>query len=180
MKRSWEMVPLLAVLVLASGCSVIDQSKITGGGTLNSAGGAQKAVVTVSGDTCGNVPKGRLTYDDRTAVDFEGVGGVSIRATVVKAGLCLGPPDPNNPEFLECNCPLSPALVADYVSTNPRAPGSGKAYACFLAYRDQTQLGSDQHAVYLQDLRLVGGPFDQYVNKGTMDGNIQIHACQAK
>jgi len=134
----------------------------------------------VNADTCTGTPKGRVTYVDRTAVDFEKVGGVSFRADVVKAGLCAGPPDPNNPAFIECNCPASPAVVADYTSTNPAAPGSGKLYACFNPIKDNTKQGSDKHVVQVQEVRLVGGPFDSYINKGTMDGNIQTLACKSQ
>ncbi len=182
MKRATGMLALLASTLLAAGCSVVGlPTRMTGGGTLPSAGGAQKAVVTVNADTCASAPKGRITYADRSAVDFEKVGGVLFRADVVKAGLCAGPPpDPNNifgPP--ECNCPLSPALVADYTSTNPAAPGSGKLYACFTAIKDDTKQGSDKHIVRVDEVRLVGGPFDTYLNKGIMDGNIQQHACTA-
>ena len=165
------------LLALLSGCTVLGPAKFTGGGTMPSAGGAQKAVLTVNGDTCGSEPKGRITYDDRSSVDFESVGGVSLRADVLKAGLCLGI-DPNNPTFQECTCPAWPAMVADYTSTNPAAPGSGKLYACFMASRDQTLHGSDKHIVRVQEVRLVGGPFDKYINTGILDGNIQTHACK--
>ena len=179
MKHATRTLSLLALLTLITGCAVEGNVKYTGGGTMPSAGGTQKAVLTVNGDTCGSIPKGRITYQDSSSIDFGNVGGVSLRADVVKAGLCTGiPDDPNNPALQDCSCPLAPAIVANYTSTNPAAPGSGKLYACFLAYRDDTKTGSDKHVVQLRDFRLVGGPFDRYKNIGTMDGNIQTHTCQ--
>lgn len=182
MKRAIKALLVLASMVVAAGCSV-DPSipvNLRGGGTLPSAGGDQKAVVTVVVDTCVGGPRGRITYADRSAVDFEKVGGVAFRAEVVKAGYCLGPPDPNNLFVAECNCPLSPAMVADYTSTNPAAPGSGRLHACFTSVRDDTKAGSDKHVVRVDEVRLVGGPFDNYVNKGIMDGNVQDLGCKSQ
>jgi hypothetical protein len=177
MKRAIRTLPLLAWMALA-GCTVLGPIKLTGGGSLPSAGGLQKAVVTLIADTCASLPRGRITYADPTSVEFEKVGGVSFRADVVKAGFCIGDPDPSNPEFIECNCPLSPALVGDYTSTNTTAPGSGKLYACFSPIKDDTKQGSDKHIVMVDEVRLVGGPFNNYINKGVMEGNIQTHACK--
>ena len=179
MKSLW----LLAIsLALLSACSVEGPAKINGGGTMPSAGGAQKAVATVNADTCGTTPKGRVTYADRSAVDFEKVGGVSLRADIVKAGVCAGPSldptDPLNVDAKECNCPMSPSVVATYTSTNPSAPGTGKLVACFLGVRDQTKEGSDKHVVSVQEIRLEGGPYDKYLNKGVLDGNVQIFTCK--
>ncbi|WP_280155835.1 hypothetical protein [Piscinibacter sp. XHJ-5] len=178
MRLPTRTLPVLAFAALAAGCSVEGTTRLTGGGTLPSAGGAQSAVVTVNADTCASSPKGRVTYADRSSVEFEKVGGVSFRADVVKAGMCAGAP-PNGLFSFECNCPLSPAVVADYTSTNPAAPGSGKLYACFTAIKDDTKQGSDKHVVRVDELRLVGGPFDNYINKGIMDGNVQTQACKS-
>jgi hypothetical protein len=180
MQCAARTLPLLLLIAMGTGCTIVQPTKFTGGGTMPSSGGAQKAVMTVNADTCADTPKGRFTYADRSAVDFESVGGVSIRAAIAKAGLCMGVPedDPENPALWECNCPLSPALMADYTSANPAAPGSGKLYACFAPIRDDTKQGTDKHVVLVQEVRMVGGPFDGYINKGVMDGNIQQHLCR--
>lgn len=184
MKRHALACGLMAGVLLLSGCVVDGNAKYTGGGTLNSAGGDGKAQFTINADTCsGNEnARGRVTYADRTAIDFEDVGGVNVVATVAKAGVCAqGGSGSLDPDESECICEGWPAAVGTYVSKNPAAPGEGVFRACFLSTRTYTGdlAGLDPNVILINDVSFVGGPFDGYQNHGTMSGNVQSHACNA-
>lgn len=183
MKTSIRFGLLAMATLFASGCVVEGNAKYTGGGTLNSAGGSGKALVTVNADTCAgneNV-RGRITYSDRSAIEFEGVGGVNAVATVTKAGVCAmgGDGASLDPDDSECICEGWPAAIGTYVSKNPAAPGEGVFRACFLQTRGYAgDLGGlDSNVVLINDVSFVGGPYDGYQNHGTMSGNVQSHAC---
>lgn len=184
MKKSILFGLLAASCLLASGCVVEGNAKYTGGGTLNSAGGAGKALLTINGDTCaGNEnARGRITYSDRTAIDFEDVGGVDVVATVEKAGICTRGSGSTDPDASECICEGWPSAFGTYVSKNPAAPGEGVFRACFISTRNYAgELGGlDSNVVLINDLSMVGGPFDGYQNHGTMGGNVQTHACKTE
>ncbi|AWV05764.1 hypothetical protein [Marilutibacter maris] len=183
MRQQYRLLGLCAALVLGtSACTVDGNAKYTGGGTLNSAGGTGKAVITINADTCGGNEnaKGRVKYADRTAIDFEAVGGVAATATIAKAGVCgMGDSGSLDPDESECICEGWPAAVGTYVSTNPAAPGEGVFRACFLSTRENDVGGVDPNVVLVNDISFVGGPYDGYFNHGTMSGNIKTHACEA-
>jgi hypothetical protein len=186
MKRQALACGLMVGALLLSGCVVEGNAKYTGGGTFDSAGGTGKAQFTINADTCsGNEnARGRVTYSDRTAIDFEGVGGVDVVATVAKAGVCAQGGDSSSldPDDSECICEGWPAAVGSYVSKNPAAPGEGVFRACFLSTRTYAgDLGGlDPNVILINDVSLVGGPYDGYFNHGTMSGNVQTHACASE
>jgi hypothetical protein len=183
MRHQYQLLGLCAALLLGtSACTVEGNAKYTGGGTLNSAGGAGKAVLNINADTCdGNEnARGRINYADSTAVDFEDVGGVKLTATVAKAGVCAsGSSGSLDPDDSECICEGWPAALGTYVSTNPAVPGEGIFRACFLSTREYDVSGADPNVVLVNDISFVGGPYDGYFNHGTMSGNIKTHACAA-
>lgn len=181
MKRSFLLPASLALVLLASGCSIDGQMKYTGGGTMNSSGGTGKALLNVNADTCDTEPKGRIKYSDSTAIDFVGQGGVSLDATIRKAGICNATQqislDPGDPDFVDCDCHGWPAVNADYTSTNPKLPGSGRLVTCFYnAKADGMQ--SNESEMYVQQVTLKTGPYAGYKNAGTLRGNITQAACK--
>ena len=183
MTQTYRLLALAGMLALgATACTVEGNAKYTGGGTLNSAGGAGKAVLNINADTCGgedNV-RGRVKYADSTAIDFEDVGGVKLTATVEKAGQCVaGSVGSDDPDDSECLCDGWPAAVGTYVSDNPSAPGEGIFRSCFLSTRGMDVGGVDKNVVLVNDISLVGGPYDGYFNHGTMSGNVRTHECNA-
>lgn len=182
MQQQVRILGAVVASLLAVGCTVQGNAKYTGGGSLNSAGGDGKAIFTVNADTCAgndNV-RGRVKYADSTAIDFEAVGGVKLTAQVQKAGVCgLDLEGSFDPDDSECICEGWPAVVGTYVSDNPAAPGEGKFRACFASTREYEIGGVDQNVVLVNDVSLVGGPYDGYFNHGTMSGNIKTHACAA-
>jgi hypothetical protein len=183
MKRSLLLPASLAIVLLASGCTIEGQMKYTGGGTMNSSGGTGKANLTVNADTCGISPKGRIKYQDNTAIDFLDKGGVSLDATILKAGICTqtgilseDPEDPYSGQT-ECTCPGWPAVKADYTSTNPKLPGSGRLLTCFYNFRNQGEQ-SNESEMYVRQVTLTTGPYAGYTNAGTLSGNIHQASCR--
>jgi hypothetical protein len=183
MQQQVRALGVVIASLLAVGCTVQGNAKYTGGGSLNSAGGEGKAIFTVNADTCaGNEnARGRVKYADRSAIDFENVGGVKLTAQIQKAGICAQDADESSldPDDSECICEGWPAVVGTYVSDNPAAAGEGKFRACFASTREYEIGGADQNVVLVNDISLVGGPYDGYFNHGTMSGNIKTHACPA-
>lgn len=182
MNRSIYKPALLALSILvASGCTVEGNMKYTGGGTLNSAGGDGKAVLTVNADTCdGNEnAKGQIKLSDSTAMDFLSVGGVALNATILKAGICSQTmiSGEGADGTLECECDGWPAVKADYTSTNPAAPGTGRLIACFYNAKEQGAQSSESE-MYVHSIKLKTGPYDGYINTGMMSGNITTHECK--
>ncbi|QDH68717.1 hypothetical protein [Marilutibacter alkalisoli] len=184
MKQQYRLLGLCMALALGtSACTVEGNAKYTGGGTLPSAGGTGKAVLNINADTCdGNEnARGRIKYADRTAIDFENVGGVKLTAELLKAGICstdndMSSLDPNDSECIEEGWP---SVYGAYTSTNPAAPGSGKFRASFYSQRDGALGGLDKNVVLIKDISLVDGPYHGYFNHGVMNGNVQTHACAA-
>jgi hypothetical protein len=182
MKRFIALSASLTCVLLASGCSysIDGQMKYTGGGTMNSSGGTGKANLNVNADTCGDEPKGRIKYSDSTAIDFLNNGGVSLDATILKSGICSATgeisSDPAD-QILECDCPGWPAVKADYTSTNPKLPGTGRLLACFYnAKSDGSQ--SFESEMLVQQVTLKTGPYAGYKNSGTLSGNITQASCK--
>lgn len=186
--------PLQGVLILAvigslSAC-VAEPARYTGGGTINSLGGTGRAQISFNADGCDpkNV-KGNLHYSDKTAIEYQATGGVSFKAKITNAGMCTkeftGRPivlpddfggDPGcHKAANECRGGQAFALF-DYTSTNPRVPGAGKGIIC-------TQMagpgaGAGRHAI-VAPIRVKSGPYEGYVNTGSLIGNAVPHACGA-
>jgi len=199
--KSLQGVLILAAIGVLSGCQV-EPGRYTGGGTINSLGGAGRAQISFNADGCDteNV-KGNLHYSDKTAIEYQTIGGVSFRGKVTAAGLCTakdtgrphvpgdwgGDPGCNsqyatldenlqeNPLDAECN-PGQVAVLFDYTSSNPNAPGAGTGLLC--AATAGAGAGGSLHAFVLPII-LKTGPYMGYINGGSLIGNAMPHACDA-
>jgi len=188
LSRSVRGVLLVGVTASLLSACVVEPGKYTGGGTINSLGGAGRAQVAFTADSCNpDKIKGNLIYNDKTAIEYQNVGGVSFRGNVVKAGVCGSDVDLLTPAT-DSGCfdqsqvggprqckPGQFAILFDYTSTSPGAPGSGRALAC-----SQTAgpgAGGDLHATIFP-ITVLTGPFQGYINDGTLVGNAQYQACK--
>ncbi|WP_223669804.1 hypothetical protein [Kangiella shandongensis] len=162
----------IAILVV-SGCELTGEGKFTGGGHMNSAGGDKNAVFTFNVKKCdGMDATGKVNYQDQSAIDFEDIGGVKLKAEVTDFGLCTM--DLSNPDLaFECSCLDQYEAQFTYESSNPGAPGSGTGYACFV----DTGEGKGNFHGAITAFSLSDGPFDGYLNHGTLNGNVQDHGC---
>lgn len=193
LSRSVRGVLLVGATVgLLSAC-VMEPGKYTGGGTINSLGGAGRAQVAFTADSCNpDKIKGNVIYNDKTAIEYQNVGGVSFRGNVVEAGLCTADmdltPGPDGNIDLSGACTDQSqlggqrqcktgqfAIVVDYTSTSPGAPGTGRAVVC--SQSAGAGAGGELHAMILP-VSVLSGPFQGYVNDGTLVGNAQYQACK--
>ena len=177
-KRSMMSI-LIPAVVLMTGCTVGELGKVSGGGSMHSAGGAGKATVAFHGSNCedskGNVvTKGTLNFLDHTAIEFEDVGGVNLKGDLSSANLCRTEP---NAELIDddtflCDCdPGYYQLNVSYDSKNNNAPGSGEAIACVADFGS----GKGLHGVV--GITVLSGPYEGYGNFGSVAGNVQAHTC---
>lgn len=196
--KSLQGALVLGAIGLLAGCESAP-GRYTGGGTINSLGGPGRAQVSFTADGCdpANV-KGNLRYNDKTAIEYQTMGGVNFRAKITAAGVCTNtrtgrPIDLVNGEFggdpgcntsypgqldpllAECDAGQAFALF-DYTSTNAEAPGAGKGVLC-------TQMagagaGGGFHAI-VSPIILKTGPYKGYINRGTLVGNAMPHSCDA-
>ncbi|MBS3796352.1 MULTISPECIES: hypothetical protein [unclassified Pseudoalteromonas] len=164
--------------MLSTGCTLVGEHKMTGGGTMASAGGDKKATFTFNVERCdGENAKGQVNFVDQTAIDFESVGGVNLRAKIDDFGFCQLTDDLEvGEEVYLCNCGDQFEASFSYESKNPQAPGEGTGFACFL----DTGEGKGNFHGMVTAMNLVDGPYDGYTNLGTMNGNIQSHSCPDK
>lgn len=157
---------------LLAGCEM--DGKVTGGGTMNSAGGDGKAIFTFNGQRCPDQSgvvetKGKVVFHDKAAIDFEGVGGVDIHGTMINTAFCGGEIDTSQPQ---CRCSDGNYQIEfDYRSTNKNASGEGQGIACV---RD---LGEGRGAHGTAVVQLESGPYQGYANVGALSGNVQAHEC---
>ncbi|WP_105200926.1 MULTISPECIES: hypothetical protein [unclassified Pseudoalteromonas] len=166
-------VALLAA-TLSSGCTFIGEHKFTGGGTMASAGGDKNAVFTFNAENCGgDEVKGRVNYVDHSAIDFEDVGGVSLKAQVDNFGYCALTDEGLENGVQECNCMDQFEAQFSYSSKNPQAPGEGTGFVCFF----DTGEGKGNFHGAITAFNLIDGPYEGYGNVGTVNGNIQQHSC---
>ncbi|WP_158677931.1 hypothetical protein [Pseudoalteromonas sp. T1lg76] len=161
---------------LSTGCSLVGEHKMTGGGTMASAGGDKNAVFTFNVESCGEEASGRVNYQDHSAIDFEHMGGVSFNAKVDDFGYCTLDLGAGDPEAAECNCENQYEAQFTYDSKNPQAPGEGTGFACFI----DTGTGKGNFHGIVTAMKLDNGPYEGYLNHGTMNGNIQTHSCPDK
>ncbi|TKB47837.1 hypothetical protein [Thalassotalea mangrovi] len=170
----------LAVLMgtVSTGCSLVGEHKMTGGGTIDSAGGDKKAVFTFNAERCdGENAKGNVIYRDESAIDFEDMGGVALKAKLDDFGYCTIPGLEEQAENgIACHCEDQYEAQFTYTSNNPEAPGEGVGFACFF----DTGEGNGRFNGVVTAMNLVDGPYAGYINHGTMNGNIQSHSCPAK
>jgi len=160
----------LAGAFLLASCG--QPGKVTGGGTMNSAGGAEKAVFTFHADSCteGSV-KGSMNLHDKSAIDFEALNGVKFKADVTDTYFCGGGID-FDAALCQCGTGFQEVLF-DYVSTNPAADGQGAGIACLGDFGEKS--GADIHGASI--VLLQSGPYNGYYNVGTIHGNVQQHEC---
>ena len=188
---------LLGAAGLLSAC-VSEPARYTGGGTINSLGGAGRAQVSFTANGCDpkNV-KGNVHYNDHTAIEYQDIGGVNFKAKVVNAGMCTyertgrpiqlpddfgGDPGCNtqypaevDPLLAECDAGQAFALF-DYTSTNPKAPGAGKGLICVVTAG--AGAGGSLHAI-VSPIMIKTGPYKGYINRGSLVGNAMMHSCAA-
>jgi hypothetical protein len=175
MKRTMGTLLLLGSLV--SGCGASVRGRVTGGGWFPSAAeDGTKANFGFNASSCdatfqcgvwSNV-KGHFNFHDKGA-------GVKLNGEVVGVTKCLWSGVYND----SCRRCFEPGgegdyvIAVDYRSTNPFAPGTGEAFVCV---RDN---GEGLKATRSDFVKLVvdSGPFEHYSNSGTVQGNIQAHAC---
>ncbi|KZY48375.1 hypothetical protein A3733_10555 [Pseudoalteromonas shioyasakiensis] len=72
---------LITSFAIMGGCAKLD-AQVNAGGTLNSKGGAGKAVFTAHAARCDGEVSGKVNYKDVTALDWQQSGGVSFNAQV--------------------------------------------------------------------------------------------------
>ncbi|TKB47835.1 hypothetical protein [Thalassotalea mangrovi] len=164
----------LIIGTLSTGCTLVGEGKFTGGGTMNSAGGAEKAVLTFKAEKCDEEVSGQMNFHDRSAIDFEDVGGVKLTADITNVGFCELTMDPDGlggPDA--CTCENQYEAHFTYSSTNPAAPGEGTGKACFF---DTGEGKGNFHGVVTL-LAMDSGPYQTYLNAGTVSGNVQEHSC---
>ncbi|QKX16410.1 hypothetical protein [Microbulbifer sp. YPW1] len=169
---------LLAITLATAGCVKMD-GKVNGGGTMNSMGGAGKAVMTFNAERCDEQPvKGQVNFQDKTAIDWENDGGVSFRANVVEAGLCGEDIEFSGDAALACDQRCGPGefeVAFEYDSTNPQLPGEGTGVACLVDW------GEGVNASYringMASISVDTGPFSSYANRGALSGNVQTQEC---
>lgn len=198
--RMFQGVLLLGAIGLLSACTM-EPGRYTGGGTINSLGGAGRAQISFTADGCDakNV-KGNLHYNDNTAIEYQDIGGVKFKATVTSAGLCTNkqaattnqivagdygnfpgcrtqylPLRTLNPLDEECG-PGQIAVLFDYASSNPRVPGNGNGLFCAAAAGPGA--GGKLHG-YILPIILKSGPYAGYRNSGSLVGNVMPHSCDA-
>jgi len=160
----------LAGAFLLASCG--QPGKVTGGGTMNSAGGAEKAAFTFHADSCTEgVVKGSMNLHDKSAIDFETLNGVKLKADVTDTYFCSGALDFNAP-FCSCD-PGWQEVLFDYVSTNPDVNGQGNGIACLADFGEKQ--GADVRGASI--VLVQSGPYDGYLNVGTIHGNVQQHEC---
>lgn len=164
----------VAVLLMA-GCET--DGKITGGGSMHSAGGDGKSVFTFNGQRCPDkngesVTKGQVNFHDKTAIDFEDVGGVDFHGSMLNTAFCLEVDDDTLPE---CRCSEGQYQIEfAYRSTNKKAAGEGEGIACLLDFGQ----GNGIHGGAV--IQVESGPYNGYVNVGALNGNVQGHECPGK
>lgn len=167
---------LISALILSyavlTGCET--DGKVTGGGTMHSAGGDGKTIFSFNGQRCPNADgvsetKGQLVLHDKTAIDFESVGGVDLHGTMTNVAFCSPDLDFSG---VECRCSENQYQVEfAYRSTNNKASGEGEGIACLLDFGQ----GNGLHGGAV--IQLESGPYNGYVNVGAMSGNVQSHEC---
>lgn len=165
----------IPILLAAAGCQV--NGKVTGGGTMHSAGGSGKAVLAYTASNCENkdgedVLKGHVTFHDKTAIDFENVGGVDFRASLTEAWFC-SPDFPDTGVITNCSVCNENQYQVDvaYTSTNNAAAGEGEGTLCLIDFGT----GKGLHGAAI--VQIFSGPYSGYVNVGQVDGNVQSHEC---
>ena len=177
---------LIATAAILSGCAKID-ARVSAGGTLNSKGGAGKAVFTAHAARCDGDVSGQVNYKDLTAIDWQQMGGVAFNANVYGAGLCSEEPvDPEGAESgderLYCKQDICTEgmyqVEFNYSSTNPTAPGEGVGFACMMDISEGVKTGIGANGL-LNVMLLESGPYQGYSNAGTISGNVQLHDCPA-
>lgn len=179
---------------LLSAC-VMEPGRYTGGGTLNSLGGPGRAQIAFTADGCDpDKVKGQVVYNDKTAIEYQNIGGVSFRGNVVSAGVCrsdidltkIGEDGTTFDDPAGCTnmqqyggprmCSSGQfAIMVDYTSTTPGAPGTGQVLVC-----SQTAgpgAGGELHAL-VYPITVLSGPFEGYINEGSLIGNAQYQACK--
>ncbi|WP_158678884.1 MULTISPECIES: hypothetical protein [unclassified Pseudoalteromonas] len=182
MKTTYLGLLILGAMTTLSGCAKLD-GRVTAGGTLHSQGGDGKAVFTAHAARCDGDIKGRVNYQDKTAIDWQQFGGIAFKANVTGAGLCSE--DPVAPDGLEdetrhCKQDICTEgmfqVEFNYDSTNPAAPGEGTGFACMMDIGEGINSGFGANGI-LNVMLLESGPYQGYHNAGTMSGNVQVHDC---
>ena len=165
------------VAVLTTGCTV--PGKVTGGGTIP---GVNDGIANFgfNADSCEGFITGRFEFHDRDIVAYE--NGVKMNGEVTDAGKCTDQSTDGSVRNSYCEtsyyenalgCFEGYVVDVNYKSTNPRYPGSGAAIACVIDNGEGVNsISSD--AVWIH---VSSGPYRDYYNKGSVQGNIQSHSC---
>ena len=164
---------------VGNGKDTLVGAKITGGGNITPDAGTlngTKPNFSVSGDSCDDPlqPTGRVQFHDNDAPNWAGGGGLRLQATVIHVTQCETAGGCDDQTGQQDKCPQG-AYVASggYQSTNPKFPGIGVMAAC-LKDNGEGKNGTGD----LMGLGISGGPYDGYRVRGTVNGNIQGHACK--
>ncbi|TKB45296.1 hypothetical protein [Thalassotalea mangrovi] len=172
----------VAAAASLSGCAKLD-GKVTVGGTLNSKGGAGQAVLTAHASRCDDEVKGQANYQDKTAIDWQEVGGVAFNAEVYDAGFCSDQPvSPDGIEDTTQHCRQDVCTggmyQVDFIykSTNPAKPGEGAGFVCMIDTGNGVSSGFGATGI-LKTMAIESGPYQGYTNAGTMSGNVKVSAC---
>ena len=177
MKLIGMCILIICVGFVFSSCARV---KITGGGKLVN-GKGKESTFTLNANSCskdnnGNQEvKGNITYIDKNCGTPQ--EAVKLKGEVIKAHACTFTEDG---EFsLACIfCHFygyDVAVKFAYTSINPFRPGEGYGIACATDNGQGVNDPPDDAAI-----GLFGGPFDGYVNWGTIQGNLDKKDCKAE
>jgi len=164
----------LVAAALLTGCG--QPAKVTGGGTMNSAGGSDKAVFTFQADSCDaeNI-KGSINFHDSSAIDFEDVNGVKFKGEVQSTYYCSNAIADLSAAKPTCECaPGYQEVNFEYDSSNSQAAGDGTGIACLADFGEKGPIKG------MAIVTINSGPYQGYTNAGTLEGNVQQHACKAE
>jgi len=180
-KRVLALICVGAVAALLSGCG--KPVMVNGGGWIASVDPDAhngKANFGFWGDSCDGSVQGNFNYLDK------GVG-VKMNGWVTEAEECFwgGPPSSSSKLCALCQIkaellhfrkgdaegPLM-AVAANYRSTNPKKRGEGELIACATDNGEGQAAPDDLMLVYVES-----GPFENYLNWGEVQGNIQYASC---
>jgi hypothetical protein len=156
-----------------AGCK--ENIKVTGGGWIPAKYDEDvMANFGFNGESCKPGVRGQFNYHDRSD-DLKAKGYVT---GVIDCSAKFAPSECRHcktaiGEYVDDDNTLI-AIQFDYRSTNPHNPGEGEGFACVIDNGEGVNATS-------ADFAAIGfryGPYDQYVNKGSVQGNIQEHSCK--
>jgi len=171
-----------SALLTWAGC---EPAKVTGGGWIPSASSlGGKAIFGFNVDSCAQhrTGLGRFNYHDKNA-------GVKMNGYITQAGECVDGQGQSVDLLGKAACDHEkPTNLVEpfykftlyYTCTNPKSRKLGKGGQATVFVQDNGEggnvvvMGDGDYAHIVVD----NGPYEGYTNAGTVQGNIQSHACK--